>query len=161
MIHVLFRGESLRALGGKLAPVPAGRWLSRSGITTSPAAGALGMWESRRDFQEEWEGWKAGILETPGSCCVSITTVDRFDSPSVTGSGFPRMVTVVDTAGVRFVVCARTDIEQAMIPGRSITRARERKSCEYSPAIFICYVHLRNLFEGYKRVSLRLVRLAQ
>ena len=24
-------------------------------------AGALGMWESRRDFQEEWEGWKAGI----------------------------------------------------------------------------------------------------
>jgi hypothetical protein len=20
------------------------------------------MWESRRDFQEEWEGWKAGIL---------------------------------------------------------------------------------------------------
>lgn len=20
------------------------------------------MWESRRDFQEKWEGWKAGIL---------------------------------------------------------------------------------------------------
>jgi hypothetical protein len=27
-----------------------------------PVAEALGMWESRRDFQEEWEGWKAGIL---------------------------------------------------------------------------------------------------
>jgi hypothetical protein len=23
---------------------------------------AVGMWESRRDLQEEWEGWKAGLL---------------------------------------------------------------------------------------------------
>jgi len=23
------------------------------------------MWESRRDFEEEWEGWKAGILAFP------------------------------------------------------------------------------------------------
>jgi hypothetical protein len=27
-----------------------------------PAVDALGMWESRRDFQAEGEGWKAGIL---------------------------------------------------------------------------------------------------
>jgi hypothetical protein len=23
---------------------------------------AVGMWESRRDFQEEWEGWEAGSM---------------------------------------------------------------------------------------------------
>ena len=26
---------------------------------------ALGMWESRRDFQEEWEGWKTGFMVFP------------------------------------------------------------------------------------------------
>src|ERR1700722_1339317 len=26
------------------------------------AVEAVGMWESRRDFQGVWEGWKAGIL---------------------------------------------------------------------------------------------------
>jgi hypothetical protein len=27
-----------------------------------PAVEAVEMWESRRDFQEEWEGWKAGSM---------------------------------------------------------------------------------------------------
>jgi hypothetical protein len=26
---------------------------------------AVGMWESRRDFQRVWEGWKAGIMAFP------------------------------------------------------------------------------------------------
>ncbi len=26
------------------------------------AVEALGMWESRRDFQGEWEGWKTGCM---------------------------------------------------------------------------------------------------
>jgi hypothetical protein len=32
------------------------------------------MWESRRDFQEEWEGWEAvlwlSMLSTPSSLCA-------------------------------------------------------------------------------------------
>jgi hypothetical protein len=35
---------------------------ARSGIRISPAVEALGMWESRRDFQEEWKGWKTGFM---------------------------------------------------------------------------------------------------
>src|ERR1017187_8300077 len=27
-----------------------------------PAVEAVGMWQSRRDFQGVWEGWKAGFL---------------------------------------------------------------------------------------------------
>src|ERR1700693_5748472 len=27
-----------------------------------PVVEAVGMWESRRDFQREWEGWKAGFM---------------------------------------------------------------------------------------------------
>jgi hypothetical protein len=27
-----------------------------------PAVEAVGMWESQRDFQRMWEGWKAGFL---------------------------------------------------------------------------------------------------
>ena len=27
-----------------------------------PVVGAVGMWESRRDFQRVWEGWEAGFL---------------------------------------------------------------------------------------------------
>jgi hypothetical protein len=27
-----------------------------------PVVEAVGMWESRRDFQRVWEGWKAGIM---------------------------------------------------------------------------------------------------
>ena len=28
----------------------------------TPVAVAVGMWESRRDFQGVWEGWKAGFM---------------------------------------------------------------------------------------------------
>ena len=27
-----------------------------------PAVEAVGMWESRRDFQRVWEGWEAGVM---------------------------------------------------------------------------------------------------
>jgi hypothetical protein len=27
-----------------------------------PVVEAVGMWESRRDFQRVWEGWEAGIM---------------------------------------------------------------------------------------------------
>jgi hypothetical protein len=27
-----------------------------------PVVDAMGMWESRRDFQRVWEGWEAGIM---------------------------------------------------------------------------------------------------
>jgi len=27
-----------------------------------PVVEAVGMWESRRDFQRVWEGWKAGFM---------------------------------------------------------------------------------------------------
>ena len=27
-----------------------------------PAVEAVGMWESRRDFQRVWEGWEAGFM---------------------------------------------------------------------------------------------------
>lgn len=35
------------------------------------------MSESRRDFQEEWEGWKAGILAFHAFHSLSFPTLDR------------------------------------------------------------------------------------
>ena len=37
-------------------------WLGPVLIRYLVAVEALGMWESRRDFQEEWEGWKTGFM---------------------------------------------------------------------------------------------------
>src|ERR1022692_170708 len=34
------------------------RWQEK----TYPVVEAVGMWESRRDFQRVWEGWEAGIM---------------------------------------------------------------------------------------------------
>ena len=41
------------------------------------AAVAVGMWESRRDFQGVWEGWKAGFMafqafHTPALCALHV-----------------------------------------------------------------------------------------
>ena len=36
-----------------------GKWKGCFWLSTFPrTAGAVGMWESQRDFQERWEGWK-------------------------------------------------------------------------------------------------------
>ena len=31
-------------------------------LNTYPVVEAVGMWESRRDFQRVWEGWEAGFM---------------------------------------------------------------------------------------------------
>ena len=37
--------------------------LNRGGTRRlDPVVEAVGMWESRRDFQRVWEGWEAGIM---------------------------------------------------------------------------------------------------
>jgi len=31
-------------------------------LNTHPVVEAIGMWESRRDFQRAWKGWEAGLM---------------------------------------------------------------------------------------------------
>ncbi len=51
-----------KPLAEKVALVLGYGWLGPVLIRYLVAVEALGMWESRRDFQEEWEGWETGFM---------------------------------------------------------------------------------------------------
>jgi hypothetical protein len=51
-----------KPLAEEVALVQGYGWLDPVSIRYLVAVEALGMWESRRDFQEEWEGWKTGFM---------------------------------------------------------------------------------------------------
>lgn len=111
MIYVLCRGESLQAPCGKNGSV-IGKWPAKPGFERIPPdAEALGMWESLRDFQEEWEGWEAGILAFHAfhssafpalACRLGFARTLAFDDMSVYGD-LPERMVLRSTAGIRIL----------------------------------------------------------